>query len=120
MVLQSFSQGHVTHLLRANYEPGEWAQQFDDVIVRGLESLTGTPLREDQRAQVFLRLVDGGLGFSSAAGATEAAYLGSWALTLKGVAAAVGATSWEGFRCKCGPVAESLGRAESKLVQNAS
>ena len=46
--------------------------------------------------------------------------LGSWALTLKGVAAAVGATSWEGFRCKCGPVAESLGRAESKLVQNAS
>ena len=77
LVLQSFSQGHVTHLLRANYEDSGWAKQFDDVLVRGIESLTKSTLREDQREQVFLRLVDGGLGFTSAQQMTEAAFLGS-------------------------------------------
>ena len=77
LVLQAFSHGHVTHLLRANYECSGWAKQFDDVLVEGVQSLVGSSLREDQREQVFLRLADGGLGFASAAHATEAAYLES-------------------------------------------
>ena len=119
LVLQAFTQGHVTHLLRANYEDSGWARQFDDVIVRGLENLTKASLDEAQRARAFLRLADGGLGLSSAEQAAEAAYLGSWALVLKDVAACVGADSWESFRGKCRPLAESLARAESKMIQDA-
>jgi hypothetical protein len=119
LLLQAFSRGHVTHLLRANHEAGLWAKQFDDVFVRGVESLTGKPLNEGQRAQCFLRLADGGLGFSSAQQSVEAAYLGSWALTLKEVAACVGASSWETFRNRCGPIAENLAKAEAKLLNDA-
>ena len=108
LVLQAFSHGHVTHVLRANYECSGWAKQFDDVLVGGVESLVGSSLREDQREQLFLRLADGGLGFASAAQATEAAYLRSWALTLKEVVACVGVNSWEGFRDKCGPLAQDF------------
>ena len=36
VLLRAFSQGHVTHLLRANYENSGWAKQFDDVLVDGL------------------------------------------------------------------------------------
>jgi hypothetical protein len=107
VLLRSFSQGHVTHLLRANYEASDWTRQFDDALVSGLESLVGATLDEGRRAQCFLRLADGGLGFGSAELARESAYLGSWALTLKDVAASVGATSWEGFRAKCGSLAAS-------------
>ena len=118
LVLKAFSQGHVTHLLRANYEVGGWAQQFDDVLLGGLEQLVGCPLNEEQREQVFLRLADGGLGFSSASQALEAAFLGSWALCLQEVAGALGVQTWEGFRVKCTPVAEDLSRAEAKLIQD--
>ena len=90
LVLQAFSQGHVTHLLRANHEDSGWAKQFDDVLVRGIERLTKANLRDDQREQVFLRLADGGLGFTSAEQMTEAAFLGSWALTLQEVATCLG------------------------------
>ena len=118
VLLRSFSQGHVTHLLRANYEASDWTRQFDDALVSGLESLVGATLDEGRRAQCFLRLADGGLGFGSAELARESAYLGSWALTLKDVAASVGATTWEGFRARCGPLAASLERAEAKLLQD--
>ena len=73
---------------------------------------------ESRRAQCFLRLADGGLGFGSAELAREFAYLGSWALTLKDFAASVGAATWEGFRARCGPLPASLERAEAKLLQD--
>ena len=119
LVLQAFTHGHVTHLLRANYEGTGWARQFDDVVVRGLESLIKGSLDEGRRTQAFLRLADGGLGLSSAEQSAEAAYLGSWALTLKDVAACVGAASWESFQAKCAPLARSLAEAEAKLLHDA-
>ena len=82
LLLRAFSQGHVTHLLRSNHEGGDWAGQFDEALLRGLELLLDASLSLDQRAQCFLRLSDGGLGFGSARRATEAAFLGSWALAL--------------------------------------
>ena len=51
----------------------------------------------DQRAQCFLRLSDGGLGFGFARQATEAAFLGSWALALQEVAESLGVNTWEVF-----------------------
>ena len=112
VLLRSFSQGHVTHLRRAHYEASDWTRQFDR-----LENLVEATLDDGQRAQCFLRLADGGLGFGSAELAKEAAYLGSWALTLKDVAASLGATTWKGFRARCGPLVTSLERAEAQLLQ---
>ena len=62
-------------------------------------------------------MADGGLGFGSAALAVETAYLGSWAMSLKEVAASLGVSSWEGFRGRCGPVASSLAQAEARMLR---
>ena len=120
VLLRAFSQDHVTHLLRANYESTGWAKQFDDALVSGLEQLIGSTLDEAQRKQCFFRLADGGLGFSSAEQAKEAAYLGSWALTLKDVAAGLGTASWESFRLRCAPLAATLEEAEAKMLDQAN
>jgi len=90
LILQSFSQGQVTHLLRANHEASGWSKQFDEVMVNGVELLVGSSLDDEQRRQIFLRLADGGLGFGSCELACEAAFLASWALTLKDVAECLG------------------------------
>jgi hypothetical protein len=78
--------------------------------------LVGLPLSMDQRAQCFMRLSDGGLGFGSASQAAQAAFLGSWALALKDVADSLGVNSWEGFRSRCGPLASTIDDAETKLL----
>ena len=119
LLLQAFSQGHVTHLLRANYEQGSWAREFDNALVEGVEGLLGEALDETRRAQVFMRLADGGLGFSSAEQTAVAAFLGSWALTLKSVVECLGVSSWAGFCGRCGPLARQLVEAEGKLIQDA-
>jgi hypothetical protein len=84
-------------------------------MVDALEGLVVDSFDDGQRAQVFLRLADGGLGFGSAEAAVAPAFLGSWALTLQDVAACLDETSWQGFQARCGPVADSIGRAEAKL-----
>ena len=119
LVLQSFSHGHVTHLLRANYENSGWTKEFDDVLVRGIESLVGSRLDAGQRTQCFMRLADGGLGLGSAQCAAEAAFLGSWALVLSEVASRLGAASWETFRVRCGALSARLTEAEARLLQEA-
>ena len=53
LILQSFSQGQVTHLLRANHDASGWSKQFDKVLVSGVELLVGSPLNDGQRRQVF-------------------------------------------------------------------
>ena len=58
--------------------------------MRALEAFLDDLFDDDQRAQVFLRLTDGCLGFASAAQTAAAAYLGSWALTLRSVGTCVG------------------------------
>ena len=93
VLLQAFSRGHITHLLRANYEGAGWTRQFDDALVVGLEQLTGQAFGESHRAQCFLRLSEGGLGLGSAEQAAAAAFLGSWGLVLKEVAGTLGAVT---------------------------
>ena len=56
------------------------------------------------------------LGFGSCELACEATFLASWALTLKDVAECLGVSPWEAFRNKCQPVAESIDRAEARLL----
>ena len=117
LLLQSYSQGCVTHLLRANLKEGAWTAQLDEVFIQALEALIAKRLGPEQKEQAFMRLSGGGLGLGSAESIVSAAYLGSWALTLKGVAECLGETSWHGFRAACQPVAESIDRAEAHLEQ---
>ena len=79
----------------------------------------GLPLSEDQRAQCFIRLSDGGLGFGSVRQVAQATFLGSWALALKEVAESLGVNSWEGFRSRCEPLAATIAAAEAKLLADA-
>ena len=80
-----------------------------------MEDFLGDALDDDQRAQCFLRLTDGGLGLASAAQAAAAAYLGSWALTLHSVGACLDEPSWARFKERCPSVAEAIARAETRL-----
>ena len=59
-LLQSFSHGHVTHFLRSNYEASGWPRQFDDLLVRGVESLVGEALGQDQTSDGQLRFYEKG------------------------------------------------------------
>ena len=74
LLLQAYSQGHVAHLLRANYEDSDWPKRFDDVILEALERLVERPLDQGQRAQAFLKLSEGGLGLCSAQGSAAVSY----------------------------------------------
>ena len=65
-----------------------------------------------------MRLADGGLGFSSAEQAASAAFLGSWALCLHGVAECLGVSSWASFSSRCGPLAQQLAEANRKLMND--
>ena len=56
LLLQTYCNGCVTHLLRANYEEGGWTTRMDNAIVTGVEDLLGCSLREDQTPRCFLKL----------------------------------------------------------------
>jgi len=120
LLLQSFSQGHVTHLLRANYESAGWCKRFDDILLESLAQVTGNQLDDSQRQQAFTRLADGGLGLGSAELAAESAYLGSWALVLKEAAAKVGVSSWADFQTRCPTLADTMALAETKMLADAA
>jgi len=56
LLLKSFSQGTVSHLLRANFEKHAWVDAWDWVIMDELERLVTDILSPDQKAQAYLRL----------------------------------------------------------------
>jgi hypothetical protein len=115
-LLNTFSQGSVTHLLRANFEDGRWVRDRDAVLAGIVADLAKEEILEDDQVfQTFLRLGDGGLGLGSAEAAVAAAYLGSWALTLHHITETMGVTSYEGFRTRCTLVTDSIDRAETRL-----
>ena len=60
---------------------GPRAQRLEAVVAEAAGWLAGLPLREDQKTQSFLRLVDGGLGAMAAERAAAAAFLARWAFT---------------------------------------
>ena len=93
LILQSFSQGQVTHFLRANHNASAWSKQFDEVLGSGVELLVGSSPNDGQRQQVILRLADGGLGFGSCELACETSFLARWALALKEIAEYLGVSS---------------------------
>ena len=116
-LLQTYSAGCVTHLLRANYEHGAWVQRLDDVWVGVGEDLAGEVLDDTRRKQLFLRLSDGGFGLTSAKATAPLAFLASWALTLPVVAATVGVVSWSTFTQRCGSVGDSIRASEAELAR---
>ena len=82
-----------------------------------MEDLAGSPLNEQQRQQLFLKLRDGGLGLTSAADTAPLGFLASWALVLPEVAGAVGFVSWSTFAERCSSVFEDIQRAERDMAQ---
>jgi len=92
--------------------------RFDEILLESLGQVTGSQLDNSQRQQAFTRQADGGLGFGSAELAAEGAYLGSWALVLKGAASRVGASSWAAFQSRCPTLAMAL--AETEMLADAA
>jgi hypothetical protein len=77
--------------------------------------VAGSRLEEYQRALASLRLSEGGLAFGGLRWRSEAAFLGSWGLVIKEVAAGLGANSLEGFSSRCPTVWADIERAERGL-----
>ena len=82
-------------------EEGGWLGELEEVLQQGLACICGKPLDTSRRELASLRLADGGLAFGGLSWRSEAAFLGSWGLSLKEVAAGLGATSVEGFSSRC-------------------
>ena len=89
-LLQAYSAGCVTHLLRANFEEGVWLQRLDDTWLAIVQDIVGEPLPQGRLKQLFLRLADGGLGLTSAMEIAPLAFLASLAFVLPEVATTVG------------------------------
>ena len=115
VVLHTYAQGCCNHLLRANLEDGQWLDDLEEVLQQGLARVAGSNLNECQRALASLRLSEGGLAFGGLRWRSEAAFLGSWGLVIKEVAARLGADSLEGFSSRCPTVWADIGRAEREL-----
>lgn len=118
-LLQTYSAGCVTHLLRANYEDDDWVQRLDEIWLSIVSDLAGDALDDSQKKQAFLRLPDGGLGITSAADTASLAYLASWALTLREVSATLGVSSWSAFLERCEPLGARIAQAEAAFRQRA-
>ena len=114
-VLHTYAQGCCNHLLRANYEEGEWLDQLEGELQKGLEQVVGESISDTQRQLASLRLKEGGLAFGGLRLKAETAFLSSWALLLKEVAGVLGATSVETFSSRCPTVWGDIGRAERAL-----
>ena len=97
LLLRTYANGAVVHLLRANHVLEQWCVSWDNEVVAYLQELLHRTLRQDQRLQVFLPLAQGGLGFASASARRSAAFLGSWEQSLHDVAPAVGVASASRF-----------------------
>jgi len=115
-VYHMFAQSCVNHLQRANYEDGAWVAALDQELHRGLETLLEADTTDTQRLLAALNTKHGGLAFGGLSQRSAPAYLGSWALCLKPVAALVGVATVAGFRSKCPSIAASLDRAEASLL----
>ena len=115
-LLQAYSAGCVTHLLRANFEEGVWLQRLDDTGLAIVQDIVGDPLPQGRHKQLFLRLADGGLGLTSAMEIAPLAFLANWAFVLPEVAATVGTVSWATFSQQCNSVGDSIRKAEERMA----
>ena len=116
ILLRTYAQGCVTHMLRANLEIGTWVDQLDKIFFDALVELLGAEsLRTDQKLQATLRLVDGGLAFPSMPACAARAFLGSWALTFRDVAASLGVSSIESFAARCPQVFGSFQQSRNRF-----
>ena len=116
-LLQTYSAGCVTHLLRANYEQGSWVERLDEVWVGTAGDLAGDVLDETRQKQLFLRLTQGGMGLTSAKETAPLAFLASWAFCLHGVAVTVGAVSWATLSQRCASLAVDIRKAEEHVAR---
>jgi len=105
---RTFTDGAVTHLLRAGAVAEAECRVWDSAVVAFWEAELGSPLTEVQRAQFFLPLDDGGLGFQSAEWRRDPAVLGSWELCFRSVALAAGFSSALEFRDSCPLATQSI------------
>ena len=102
-VLHTYAQGQgcCNHLLWAIFEDGEWLDELERQLQKGLEQVVGKSLSDTQRQLPWLRLKEGGLAFGSLRLKAEAAFLSSWALLLKEVAGVLCTNTVEALRSFC-------------------
>ena len=89
--------------------------ELEGVLFAGLEALVSDALDGTRRELASLPLRAGGLAFGGLTARSPQAFLASWALTLREVAAVVGVHSEAGFRAKCPTVSAAWDRAEAAL-----
>ena len=64
-------------------EDGQWEQDLDDELHKGLELLLGTATGAAHRELAGFSAQDGGLAFASLTRCSVPAFLGSWALNFE-------------------------------------
>ena len=116
VLLRNYAVAAPVHALRAHLVNEDWCKTFDGMVQSYLNELVAHDLDENQLAQASLPLRSGGCGFMSMASRRGAAFLGSWELCFKEVAAAAGILTASDLLRKSPAIAEALASA-SELVQ---
>jgi hypothetical protein len=113
---RTFSDGAVTHLLRAGVVSLADGQRWDAEVVAFWAAELGRSFSPSQAAQLFLPLRLGGCGYQSAEWRRSAAFLGSWELCLSLVARGAGFTSAASFRDSCPFLVQAVASAVAELA----
>lgn len=101
MCFRTFTDGALTHLLRAGSLPTAACVAWDTRLSEWLSEALARPLDDSQRKQLFLPLEEGGLGWQSAELRRSPAVLGSWELCFASVTSTLGCVSAEVFCAHC-------------------
>jgi hypothetical protein len=112
---RTFSDGAITHLLRAGVVSLEECRTWDATVASFWEQELGHTFTPDRAAQLFLPLKLGGLGFQSAEWRRSSAFLGSWSLCLSAVASASGFSSLSSFRAAAPFVVQAINANVAEL-----
>ena len=106
LLLRNTILPRTTHLFRLTFTDAamEHARQFDALVRKGFEALTGVaPVTDAQLLQLALPCRSAGLGFAAMEVVAPAAHIGSWAQTLRGVQAVAGLACYRVLSCRASP-----------------
>ena len=115
-----FTDGAVTHLLRAGVVSDAECWQWDGAVVAFWCKVLGRTFTDAQATQFFLPLHLGGIGFQSALWRRAPAFLGSWELCFHEVARALGVPAAASFRAACPRAAAAVAEAYATVAPGQS
>jgi len=117
VLARTWSQGAYVHLLRTLLVSDRAAEDLDKGLADFLCKVLGATLDDSQKAQLFLKVADGGLGMGSAVRRAVPAWTAAWEGGLHDLSRALGVESWTEFALLCPQWRQAAAQQDLKLAE---